>query len=345
MQFIFNRFTCSQWFFQLIVLILSCPVVAQSQTCSLPANFEAVYYDHTKVDYRWDWAADAVSYDLFVEINDKGYTKIGLPGSATSAEAKFSPLLKHQDRVSALLVKYCIGGGTKSATFDFIIIDDIIVYLSGSTQAGEPRLVEPVTTILDNLIPSEAVCGRCEADFFRLEADFYGPYNIAVSSAIGPIEQLRFLKSELCECIDGAIASGILAEAGGPGPQYNGTPFNCRVTPYMFARQDCVRKPQEERTTIFPEEAHHNTLQVQVIPNPALHHAQIRYHLPQASDVHLTLHDLTGRLVRNLHSQAAAPAGDHQTELDATSLAPGFYVCRLQAAGMMQSLPVVITRQ
>lgn len=344
MPFIFNPFACSKWLVLLIVLVLSCTVEAQSQTCSPPANFEAVYYDHAKADYRWDFAADAVSYELAIEVNGKGYTKMALPGSATSAEAKFSPLLKHQDRVSALLTKTCIGGDTKSATFDFIIIDDIIVYLSGSTQAGEPRLVEPVTTILDNLIPSEDVCGRCEADFFRLEAGFYGPYHIAVSSAIGPIEQLRFLKSELCDCLDGAITSGILNEAGGPGPQFNGTPFNCRVTPYLFARQDCAKKPQEERMNFRPEEAYPNTLRVQAIPNPVLHHAQIRYHLPQASDVQLTLHDLAGRFVRNLHSQAAAPAGDHQTELDAASLAPGFYVCRLQAAGMVQSLPVVIAR-
>lgn len=342
MQLIFNPFTFSKRCIWSLFLFVLCSAQLAGQTCMPLQNFEVTQYSHSDAQYRWDFSEDALSYSLSVEINKQLYLKMDLPGSAQTAEIKFSPLLKHNDHVHALLTKNCVGGGVKSATFDFIIIDDIIVYLTGSTQPGELRLVEPVTTILDNLIPSSSLCGVCEADFFRLESGFYAPYGIAVDSAIGPIEQLRFLKSELCGCIDNAISSGILSETGGPGQQYNGTPLICRITPYAFDRQDCSKRTEERHA--FHEDVLLNTLYLQAVPNPVARFAQIRYRLPKESDALLTIHDVTGRLVQTVLNHVHSPAGDYQVELDAGTLAPGFYYCRLQAAGQAQTVVLVVTR-
>jgi len=342
MQLIFNPFAGLKPWYCLLFSFALCSVQLVGQTCAPPQNFETTYYDHSRAEYQWAFSEDALSYSLSIEINKHAYIKIDLAGSATTAEVKFSPLLKHNDHVHALLTKNCVGGGENSTAFDFVIIDDIIVYLTGSTQAGELRLVEPVTTILDNLIPSSNLCGLCDADFFRLESGFYAPYGIAVDPTIGPIEQLRFLKSELCGCLDNAISSGILNENGGPGQQYNGTPLICRITPYAFDRQDCPKRTEERNT--FQEGTLLNTLHVQAVPNPVAHFAQIRYRLPMESDALLTIHDVTGRLVQTVLNYVHSPAGDYQVEFDARTLAPGFYYGRLQAAGQSQTVVLVVAR-
>lgn len=340
MRLLFNPlFFLNQQSFLLFLsaFLFSSPLVAEE--CTPPQNFEAVYYDHFKADYQWDFSADALWYEFSIEINGKPYSNTDLPGSATKTDVKFAPLLKHKDLVHAVLTKHCSGGQTKSASFDFIIIDDAIVYLSGDPAPGERRLVEPVKTVNENLVPAADICGLCEADFFRLEAGFYGPYGIAVAPSIGPIEQLRFLKTELCACIDAAIAAGILDENGGPGSNYDGNPFRCAITPYIFPKEDCPEKNKERNSTL---EDVQSTLQLEVIPNPVTGTARISYRLSRETNAILSIYDATGRLLHTVAQQAAARAGAYQVEFDAGTLAPGFYYCQLQAEGARQVRTLVV---
>jgi hypothetical protein len=58
----------------------------------------------------------------------------------------------------------------------------------------------------------------------------------------------------------------------------------------------------------------------------------VRYRLPQATHVRLTLYDIMGRQVATLVDDDRA-AGDHSISMDATHLAAGIYHYRLDANG------------
>lgn len=67
-------------------------------------------------------------------------------------------------------------------------------------------------------------------------------------------------------------------------------------------------------------------------PNPFHGSTTVRYRLPQASHVRLTLFDLMGRQVATLVDDDRA-AGEHALSMDATRLAAGVYQYRLDANG------------
>lgn len=346
MRLIFNPIYFQSYRLPLFLAAFFYSLVLPAQNCSTPKNFEAVFYDHSKAAYEWDYAADANSYVLAIEINNKSYTKTDLPGSATAASIKFAPLLQHNDRVHALLTKHCDGGEEKTVSFDFIIIDDAIVYLTGTVLQNLPNTVEPVQAINDNIVPAHNICGRCDPGFFRLEAGFYGTYSIAVDPSIGPIEQLRFLKNELCDCLDDAIDAGILDENGGPGEHYNGKPFHCDVTPYVFVKEDCIRRspgePGQERD-VLPTNVN-TALHLEVIPNPTAGITQLTYQQSRETNTTLSIYDVTGRLVHQLVHLPSETAGVYRFEFDAGAWTPGFYYCQLQANGSYQTTVLVVAR-
>ena len=65
-------------------------------------------------------------------------------------------------------------------------------------------------------------------------------------------------------------------------------------------------------------------------PNPFNPSTHIRFNLPQAGPVTLTVYDLFGREVATLVN-GQKPAGNHEVAFDAGALASGFYVYRLHA--------------
>lgn len=346
MRLVFNPLPFLKLRLLFILAFYACSAHLIAQACSAPTNFEAVYYNHSKADYQWDYSSDALSYVLAIDVNNKSYSKTDLPGVASKASVKFAPPLKHNDLVQARLTKYCAGGGTKSASFDFIIIDDAIVYIPGPSQTNDPDVVEPVKYLNDNLVPPGNICGLCDPGFFRLESGFYGPFGIAVDSSIGPIEQLRFRKNELCTCLNDAIAAGILDANGGPGEHYTDKPFYCQITPYVFDKSDCLhegREKNQERAAYSPGNSP-NPLLLEAIPNPVSVKAVISYRLPMETNTLLTVHDVTGRLVHTLAGQSLAPAGDYQVEFDASELTSGFYFCTLQTADTRQTAVLVVAR-
>ena len=67
-------------------------------------------------------------------------------------------------------------------------------------------------------------------------------------------------------------------------------------------------------------------------PNPFNPSTTIRYELPRASNVKLSVYDMLGRQVRTLVDQVQE-AGIHSTTFNVTGLASGVYVYRLEAVG------------
>ena len=83
--------------------------------------------------------------------------------------------------------------------------------------------------------------------------------------------------------------------------------------------------------------------QAVAFPNPVAGTATIRYDVPQAGAVSLRVYDLVGREVAVLVNEDQA-AAKYDATFEASDLAPGVYVYRLQAAGQVVSGKLTVVR-
>ena len=83
--------------------------------------------------------------------------------------------------------------------------------------------------------------------------------------------------------------------------------------------------------------------QAVAFPNPVAGTATIRYDVPQAGAVSLRVYDLVGREVAVLVNEEQA-AAKYDATFEASDLAPGVYVYRLQAAGQVVSGKLTVVR-
>jgi hypothetical protein len=84
--------------------------------------------------------------------------------------------------------------------------------------------------------------------------------------------------------------------------------------------------PVEQSVTIIPSEFSLS----QNFPNPFNPSTRIRFALPSAHDVTVTVHDVLGREVGRLVDEMK-PAGEYEIEWNAAAFPSGMYVCRMQA--------------
>lgn len=78
-------------------------------------------------------------------------------------------------------------------------------------------------------------------------------------------------------------------------------------------------------------------------PNPFNPVTTIRFALAQRSRATLKLHDILGREVMTLVDKEL-PSGEHRAVLDATNLASGVYLCRLQAEALSETRKIVVLK-
>jgi hypothetical protein len=78
-------------------------------------------------------------------------------------------------------------------------------------------------------------------------------------------------------------------------------------------------------------------------PNPFNPSTQIRFYLQTTNNTQLTVFDILGREVAVL-VDGVMPAGSHSVRFDATGLATGVYLCRLESGGQMQVRRMVLVR-
>lgn len=81
----------------------------------------------------------------------------------------------------------------------------------------------------------------------------------------------------------------------------------------------------------------------QNFPNPFNPATVIRFELPVSTVVHLSVYDVLGREVATLLN-ATASAGPHEVTFDATGLASGTYIYRMQAAGFVDTKRFAVIR-
>ncbi|MEO1478768.1 MAG: T9SS type A sorting domain-containing protein, partial [Bacteroidota bacterium] len=98
------------------------------------------------------------------------------------------------------------------------------------------------------------------------------------------------------------------------------------------ARPDRRPEPEPEQTAEAAPSINDLLAQVQgeatPAPNPVHQSARVRYVLPEASNVRVSVYDVLGREVAVL-AEGARPAGEGTVRFDASRLASGFYVLRL----------------
>lgn len=76
-------------------------------------------------------------------------------------------------------------------------------------------------------------------------------------------------------------------------------------------------------------------------PNPFNPTTTIGFDLPQSSPVRLNLFNVQGQLVRELLAASSLEAGHHSVELDASTLAAGLYIYRLEAGSFVSDRKLV----
>lgn len=78
-------------------------------------------------------------------------------------------------------------------------------------------------------------------------------------------------------------------------------------------------------------------------PNPVRLRSEVAFRLPEAGVVTLSAFDATGRLVARLADGLHAP-GEHRATFDASGLAPGVYVLRLETPGGARTVQATVVR-
>ena len=78
-------------------------------------------------------------------------------------------------------------------------------------------------------------------------------------------------------------------------------------------------------------------------PNPFNPSTTIKYDLPQSSEVNLTVYNILGEKVRTLVNGMEG-AGYHSVEFDASNLASGTYIYRLQAQNFIQTKKMLLLK-
>lgn len=82
---------------------------------------------------------------------------------------------------------------------------------------------------------------------------------------------------------------------------------------------------------------------LQNFPNPFNPTTTIRFDLPETADVRIELYSVDGRFVGSILNQKM-PAGKHQVEVNASSLASGNYVYRLNAGSFSASRTMILLK-
>ena len=148
------------------------------------------------------------------------------------------------------------------------------------------------------------------------------------------------------------IANGNLSlRAGSPAINAGinlGKPFdediNGRIRPQTGNWDVGAYQTDGSTTDISSESAMPNSFILsQNFPNPFNPSTDIRFNLPSSNSVRLTIYDITGRKVKELLNQDLS-AGVHTVNFDASNLASGTYIYRIQAGSFVQSKKMILLK-
>lgn len=106
----------------------------------------------------------------------------------------------------------------------------------------------------------------------------------------------------------------------------------------------CPAYSKEAPDTLAAEEAAPAAFTLHApAPNPMRGPSAVRYDLPGGASVRLAVYDVLGREVVRLEDGPRG-AGQHRVPLDASALAPGVYVVRIEAGTRVASHRLTVVR-
>jgi hypothetical protein len=137
-------------------------------------------------------------------------------------------------------------------------------------------------------------------------------------------DTVDYCLSALSPCIDAGLDVGF--------PFFGNAPD---IGWWEFGTPDNIFKPPQ--TTLLPDYT------LAVFPNPFNSITQIEFMLPTTQRVSLRLYDVLGREVAVLVNEIKT-AGEHRVAFDASTMASGVYLCRMEAGSFAQTRKIVLLR-
>jgi hypothetical protein len=113
--------------------------------------------------------------------------------------------------------------------------------------------------------------------------------------------------------------------------------YGARVDSFYYCLYD-YEIPDGASEPILPKQ-----FSLSAYPNPFNSATQIEFMLPNTQQVSLRLYDVLGREVTVLVNEIKT-AGEHRVAFDASGLASGVYLCRMEAGSYTQTRKIVLTR-
>ncbi len=159
--------------------------------------------------------------------------------------------------------------------------------------------------------------------FVGTSVGLYSTTTLNGSSTVWAQEGPATIANNICGMIDHRESDGLVVVATHGGGVYSAT----QVTGI------------ESETSSIPTDYALN----QNYPNPFNPSTKIKFNLPSSSNVKLTIYDITGRKVKELVNRDLA-AGVHTVDFNASNLASGTYIYRIQAGSFVQSKKMILLK-
>jgi hypothetical protein len=217
-----------------------------------------------------------------------------------------------------------------SYTADMIGIDTIIIQATAAGQSTTDQIVVTVqpALILDSPLPDLTVAADAADEIIDLSTVFYEKNGAAIIYAVlsqtNPGLVAASIQDSILTLDFNASLIGtdtITVQATVPGEALTDD-FVVTVNPVSAISTGSERIPSEYSLS-------------QNYPNPFNPETTIRYALPEAARVRISIYDISGRFITDLLN-ARKSAGYHTIKWDASNLASGFYVYQISTENFTQ---------
>jgi hypothetical protein len=280
----------------------------QTVVVSLPTGFGARYYGQNYTQL----SICSNGWVAFGSTTSSSYTNAALPSTSVPAPTLF---INWDD------IYPPTGGGVwyfhDTANHCFVVEWDSVAYYNPRTTFDKYEIIIYDTTVA-------SADGNSEILFQYLTAN--QPGTSATAGVQDPTQQIAI------QCfLDGAYTRGVSPWVAGHAVKYTTDPPNVGIAEPEFGAN---RVPK--------------ALSLAAAPNPVRRAASIRYGLPVASRVRLSVYDVSGRVVRVL-ANGNADAGTYLASWDGRdeagrSVANGTYLYKLETQSGLRTVKSVLVR-